>query len=58
MAQQTAQKIEDANCRKIDNRNPNNPANTEIYPYSETTFGGPTIGYMMTENLTYACCRI
>ena len=32
-----------SNCRKIDDGNPNNA-------YSETTFGGPTIGYGMTEN--------
>ena len=43
MAQPTAQKLETTNCRKIDDGNPNNSANTDIYAYSETTFGGPTI---------------
>ena len=27
-----------------------------MYAYSEPTFGGPTIGYVMTENWVYACC--
>ena len=40
MAQPTAQKLETTNCRKIDDRNPDNSANTDIYAYSETTFGG------------------
>ena len=31
MAQPTAQKLETTNCRKIDNRNPNNFANTYIF---------------------------
>ena len=31
--------------------------NTDIYFYSETTFGGPTIGYVMTENWIYGCYR-
>ena len=48
MAQPTAQKLETANCRKIDNGNPYNSANTDIYTYSETTIGGPTVGYGMT----------
>ena len=26
-----------------------NIANTEIYVYSETTFGGPTLGYVITD---------
>ena len=30
---------------------------TDIYAYLETTFGGPTIGYGMTENWTYVYCR-
>ena len=30
--------------------------NTEISAYSETTFGGPTLGYVMTENWIYGCC--
>ena len=46
----TAQNFETPNCRKIDDRNPNNSANTDIYAYSETTIGGPTVGYGMTEN--------
>ena len=29
MAQPTAQKLETTNCRKIDNGNPNNSANTD-----------------------------
>ena len=37
------------NCRKIDDGNPGNSANTDIYAYSETTFGGPTVGYGMTK---------
>ena len=56
--QHTAQKLETLTCRKIDDWKPNNSANTDIYAYSETMFGGPTIGYGMTENWTYACCRI
>ena len=39
-------------------RNPNNLANTEIYAYSETTFGGPTLGYVMTENWINGCCGL
>ena len=58
MAQAIAQKLETTNCRKIDNGNPNNSANTDIYAYSETTFCVPTVGYGMTENLTYVFCRI
>ena len=50
MAQPTAQKLVTTNCRKIDNGNPNNSANTDIYVYSETTFGWSTVGYRMTEN--------
>ena len=50
MAQLTAEKLETIDCRKIDNRNPNNAANTDIYAYPETTFGLPTVGYEMTEN--------
>ena len=57
MAQPTAQKLVTTNCRKIDDRNPNNLAYTYIYAYSETTFGGPTIGCVMTENWIYGCCR-
>ena len=57
MAQPTAQKLETTNCRRIDNGNPNNSANTDIYAYPETTFGGPTIGCVMTENWIYGCCR-
>ena len=56
--QPTAQKLETTNCRKIDNGNPNNSANTDIYAYSETTFGWSTVGSGMTENWTYAFCRI
>ena len=36
----TQPKTGDTNCHKIDDGNPNNLANTEIYAYSETTFGG------------------
>ena len=50
MAQHTAQNFETPYCRKIDDGNPNNSANTAIYGYSETTFGRPTVGYGMTEN--------
>ena len=61
MAQPTAQKLATTNCRKIDDGNPNNSANiylsTDIYAYSKTTFGGPTIGCVMTENWIYGCCR-
>ena len=49
MAQPTAQKLETTNSRKIDEGNHNNSANTDIYAYSETTFGGPTIGCVITE---------
>ena len=48
-------KTGDASCRKIDDGNLNSSANTEIYAYSETTFGGPTLGYVMTENWIYGC---
>ena len=54
MAQPTAQKLATTNCRKIDDGNSNI---TDIYAYSETTFGGPTIGCVMTENWIYECCR-
>ena len=50
MAQHTAKILETTNCRKIDNGNPNNSANTDIYAYSETTIGEPTVGYGMTGN--------
>ena len=33
MAQPTAQKLETTNCRKIDDGNPNNWANTDINAY-------------------------
>ena len=49
MAQPTAKKLGTTNCRKIDSGNPNN-SKTDIYVYSETTFGVSTIGYGMTEN--------
>ena len=30
-----------------------------MYAYSEeTTFGGPTLGYVMTENYIYGCCGL
>ena len=32
--------------------------NTDIYAYSETMFGVPTIGYVMTENWIYGCCHL
>ena len=57
MAQLTAQILETTNCLKIDDGNHNNSANTDIYAYSETTFGGPTIGYALTKDLIYGCCR-
>ena len=50
MAQPTAQKLGTTNCRKIDDGNPNNSANTNIYAYSERTFSVPTIVYGITEN--------
>ena len=50
MAQPTARKLETTNCCKIDDGNPNNSANTDNNAYSETKFGGPTIGCVMTEN--------
>ena len=53
MAKPTAKKLETTSCRKIDDGNPNNSANTDIYAYSETTFAGPTIGSVMTENRIY-----
>ena len=43
MAEPTAKKLETPNCRKIEDGNPNNSANRDIYAYSETKFGGPTI---------------
>ena len=58
MTQTTAKKLETTNCPKIDDGNPNNSANTDIYAYSETTFCVPTVGYGMTENWTYVFCRI
>ena len=57
MAQPTAQNFVTPNCRKIDDGNPNNSANTDIYAYSETPFGRPTFGCVMTENWIYGCCR-
>ena len=57
MAKPTAQKLDTISCRKIDDGNPNNTANTDIYAYSETTFVGPTLGCVMTENWIYGCCR-
>ena len=50
MAQPTAQKLETTNCRKIDDGNPSNSANTNNYAYSETSFSVPTIVYEMTKN--------
>ena len=50
IAQHTAQNFVTPNCRKFDNGIPNNSANTDIYAYSETTIGWPTVGYGMTEN--------
>ena len=49
MAQPTAQNFETPKCRKIDDGNPNNSANTDIYADSETTFRCHTVGYGMTE---------
>ena len=56
MAQPTAQTLQTSNCCKIDDENPNNSENTDIYAYSETKFGGRTIGYVMTENWIYGSC--
>ena len=39
IAQHTAQNFVTPNCCKIDDRNANNSANTDIYAYSETTIG-------------------
>ena len=58
MAQHTAQKTGNANCRKIDDGNLNNLANTVIYAYSETTFGGLNLGYVTTENWINVCCGL
>ena len=58
MAQHTAQNFETSNCRTIDDGNPNNSANTDIYAYSDTLFGWPTVGYGMPENCSYAFWRI
>ena len=55
MAQPKATKLVTTNCRKIDDGNPNNSANTDIYAYSEKTLGGPTIGYVITEKWIYGC---
>ena len=55
MAQPTVPKLETTNCRKIDDGNPNNLANTDNHAYSETPFGGPTIGCVMTENWNRFC---
>ena len=49
IAQHTAKNLETPNCRKIEDGNPNNSANTDIYAYSETTFGRPTVGCGTTE---------
>ena len=57
MAQPTAQNFETPNCRKIDDGNPNNSANTDIYAYSESPFRRPTIGCVMTEYWVNGCCR-
>ena len=43
IAQHTAKNCETSNCRKIDDKNPNNSANTDIYAYSETTIDGSTM---------------
>ena len=58
MARPTDQNFETPNGRKIDDENSNNSANTDIYAYSKTVIGGSTVGYGMTENWTYAFCRI
>ena len=50
MAQPTAKKLETTSWRENDDGNPKNSANTDIYDYLETKFGGPTIGCVMTEN--------
>ena len=51
------QKLETTNCRKTDDGNPINSANTDIYAYSETTCGGTNLGCVMTANWIYGCCR-
>ena len=50
IAQHRAQNFVTPNCHKIDDGIPNNSANTDIYAYSETTIGWPTVGSGMTEN--------
>ena len=45
MAEPTAKKLVTTNCLKFDNGNTNNSANTDIYAYSETTFGVLNVGY-------------
>ena len=54
MVQHTAQRLETLTVEKIDDGNPNNL----IYAYSETTFGGLTLGYVMTENWINGCCGL
>ena len=57
MAQHTAQKLETLTGVKLTTEILiTYLSNTEIYAYSETWFGGPTIGYVMTENWIYGCC--
>ena len=47
MAQHTAQKPETLTVIKVGTKS---LITTEMYAYSETTLGGPTIGYVMIEN--------
>ena len=54
MAQHTAQKLETLTGVKL--MTEILITNTEIYAYSKTTFGGPTLGYVMTENWINGCC--
>ena len=50
MAEYTAQKLETLTVIKL---------TTEILiTYSETTFGWPTLGYVMTENWINGCCGL
>ena len=48
MAQHTAQKLETLTVLKLTREIL--LTYTDIYAYSETLFGGPTIGYVITEN--------
>ena len=57
MAQHTAQKLETLTVVVV-KLTTEILINTEIYAYSETSFGGPTLGYVMTENWINGCCGL